>query len=111
MADVLLTTGDHFEHPMFIEDDKVPRNIAASSTIVAALVDIDGLVLIGSTSVIAGTPGSDWPSGKIVVVFTDTQTGAVNGAPTAARIVAKVTTAAGKPTTYFSDYFQVIAGI
>jgi len=107
MADVVMTRGNDFEHPMTLEDDGLPININSSSTLLAALLDVDDVVLITSTAISESTVGSDWSNGKIVVKFTSAQT-TINGTPLEARIEVRIETAATQQkTSYFSDFFTV----
>lgn len=108
MADTLFTAGDEFTHTMRITEDKLPKTIPSSSTIEAALVDENEIVLISATGVSQGTPGSDWPSGVVVVVFSAALTGAV-ATPNLVQIQLRVTDSSGKPVSYWSAFFQVKA--
>ena len=108
MAEVLMVAGDDFEHPMFAKADKVAVPIPLSATVKASLVGENDGILISATSVSAATAGSDWPSGKMVVKFTNVQTGAIPGLPLIARVAAQVETAAGAKTTFFSNWHEVV---
>lgn len=106
MADILMTAGDDFEHPMDLKDDGVSIVIPSAFTLNAALLDRDDGTLIASTAVVEGTAGSDWANGKIVVVFTNSQTASIP-APVLGRLEVQLTTGAGKKTTYFSKWFII----
>ena len=109
MADILMVAGDSFEHPMTLEDDKVPISINTSSTVEAALLDQDDVVLIPATTVSSATAGSDWAQGKIVVKFTSTQT-TISNVPKLVRVEVQIATTIGSKTTYKSDWFELAFG-
>ncbi len=109
MAEILMTAGDDFEHPMHLQKDKVPLEIDPSSTVEAALVDEFDVVLISATNVSEATAGSDWKLGQVIVKFTSAQT-TIAGAPRIVKVEIQITTAAGKKTTHYSDFFELAFG-
>ena len=109
MAEILMTAGDDFEHPMHLQNDKVPFIINSSSTVEAALLDEFDVVLISATNVSEATAGSDWPLSKVIVKFTSGQT-TISDVPRLVKIEVQVATAAGKKTTYYSKLFELAFG-
>ena len=106
MADVLMTAGDDFEHPMLITEDDQPRGLNINSSVSAALVDENDVVLIGSTGQSPNTAGADWPGGRIVVVFAKELTGLID-APKIGKIQVREVTPSGQTTSWFSEFFSI----